>query len=80
MMMAAAMLSRKSRLWGYHDNDDSKVEVVEVDNNDETVVASGGGFRQKGGFKESLRRTARLTAPTGRMGAVMAKSRKADHF
>ena len=39
MMMAAAMLSRESRLWGYHDNDDSEEEVVEVDDNDETIAA-----------------------------------------
>jgi hypothetical protein len=33
-MMAVAMLSRKSRQWGYRDNDDGKEEVVEVDNKD----------------------------------------------
>ena len=34
MMTAAAMLSRESRRWGDHDNDDGKEEVVEVDDND----------------------------------------------
>jgi hypothetical protein len=76
MMTAAAMLSRESRRWGYRDDDDGKEEVVEVDDNNETVLASGGGSRQKGGFEKSLRRTARPTAPTGRMGAVTAKSTK----
>ena len=47
-----------------------------MDNNDETVAALGGGGRRKGGFEESLRRTARPTAPTGRMGAVTTKSTK----
>ena len=75
-MMAAAMLSRESRRWGYRDDDDGKEEVVEVDDSDETIAESGGGGRQKGGFKESLRRTARSTAPTGRMRAVTAKSTK----
>ncbi len=77
-MTAAAMLSRESRRWGYHDNDDGEKEVVEVVYYDETetVAASGGGGRRKGGFEESLRRTARPTAPTGRMGAVTAKSTK----
>ena len=49
---------------------------MEVDDNNKTAAASGGGGRQKGGFEESLRKTARPTAPTGRMGAVMAKSTK----
>jgi hypothetical protein len=75
-MTAAAMLSHKSRRWGYRNNDDSEEEVVEVDDNKETVAASGGGGRRKGGFEESLRRMARPTAPTGRMGAVTAKSTK----
>ncbi len=75
-MTAAAMLSCESRWWGYCDDDDGEEEVVEVVYYDETVAASGGGGRQKGGFKESLRRTARPTAPTGRMGAVTAKSMK----
>ena len=34
MMTVAAMLSRESRRWGDHGNDDGKEEVVEVDNND----------------------------------------------
>ena len=76
MMTAAAILSRKSRLWGYCDDDDSEEEVVKVDDNDETVAASGGGGRQTGGFEESLRRTARPTALTGRMGVVTAKLTK----
>ena len=75
-MMAAAMLSRESRRWGYRDDDDGEEEVVEVDYYNETVTVSGGGGRQRGGFEESLRRTARPTAPTGRMGAVTAKSTK----
>jgi hypothetical protein len=75
-MTAAAMLSRKGRRRGVCDNDDGEEEVVEVDDSDETVTASGGGGRQKGGFKESLRRTARPTAPTGRMGAMTMKSTK----
>ena len=75
-MMAVAMLSRKSRQWGYRDNDDGKEEVVEVDDSDETVAASRGGGRRKGGFEESLRRTARPTAPTGQMGVVTMKSMK----
>ena len=76
MMTAAAMLSREGGRWGDRDDDDGKEEVVEVDDSDKNVVASGGGGRQKGGFEESLRRMARPTAPTGRMGAVMAKSMK----
>ena len=76
MMTAAAMLSRKGRLRGVRDNDDSEEEVVEVDDSDTTSAASGGGGRQKGGLEESLRRTARPTAPTGRMGAVTTKSTK----
>ena len=76
MMTAAAMLSRKGRLRGVCDNDDSEEEVVEVDDSDKTSAASGGGGRQKGGLEESLRRTARPTAPTGRMGAVTTKSTK----
>ena len=64
MMTAAAMLSRKGRLRGVRDNDDSEEEVVEVDDSDETVAALGGGGWRKGGFEESLRRTARPTAPT----------------
>ena len=39
-MMAAAMLSRKSRLWGDRDDDDGEEEVVEVDDNDETTTTS----------------------------------------
>jgi hypothetical protein len=39
-----------SRWWGDHDNDDGKEEVVEVDDNDETVTASGVGGKRKGGF------------------------------
>ena len=39
-----------SRRWGNCDNDDGKEEVVEVDDNDETVTASGVGGRRKGGF------------------------------
>jgi hypothetical protein len=76
MMKAAAMLSREGRWRGFRDNDDGEEEVVEVDDSNETVVVSGGGGRQKGGFEESLRRTARPTAPTGRMGVVMTKSTK----
>jgi hypothetical protein len=49
---------------------------VEVDDNNETVTALGGGGRQKGGFEESLRITARPTALTGRMGALTTKSTK----
>jgi hypothetical protein len=30
-MMAMAMLSRKGRRWGIHDNDDGKEKVVEVE-------------------------------------------------
>ena len=67
-MMAAAMLSREGRQQGVRDNDDGEEEVVEVDDSDETFTASGGGGRQKGGFEESLRRTARPAAPTGRWG------------
>ena len=48
-MPVVAMLSCKGSWWGVHDNDDGKEEVVEVDVNDETIVASGGGGRQKGG-------------------------------
>jgi len=33
-MTAVAMLSCQSRQWGDCNNDDSKEEVVEVDNND----------------------------------------------
>ena len=33
-MTAAAMLSRGSRQWGYHDGNDGEEEVVEVDDND----------------------------------------------
>jgi hypothetical protein len=76
MMTAAAMLSREGRQWGIRDNDDGEEEVVEVDDSDKTVAASGGGGRQKGRFEESLRRMARPTAPTGRMGAVTTKSTK----
>jgi hypothetical protein len=75
-MKAAAMLSREGRRRGVRDNDNEEEEVVEVDDSDETVVASGGGGRQKGGFEESLRRMARPTAPTGRMGAVTTNSTK----
>jgi hypothetical protein len=39
-MTAAAMLSRKSRLWGDRDNDDGEEVVVEVDDNDETTTTS----------------------------------------
>ncbi len=76
MMTAAAMLSRESKRWGYRDDDDGEEEVVEVVYYDETVAVSGGGGRRKGGSEESLRRTARPTAPTGRMRAVTAKSTK----
>ena len=38
MMTSAAMLSRESRRWGYRDDDDGEEGVVEVDDNDETVV------------------------------------------
>ena len=41
MMMVAGMLSRKGRRWGNRDDDDGKDEVVEVDDNNETVVAAG---------------------------------------
>ncbi len=75
-MTAAAMLSRKSRRWGYCDDDDGEEEVVEVVYYDETVAALGGGGRRNGGFEESLRRMARPTAPTGWMVAVTAKSMK----
>ncbi len=75
-MTAAAMLSCKSRRWGYRNDNDGEEEVVEVVYYDETVAVSGGGGRQKGGFEESLRRRARPTAPTGRMRAVTAKSTK----
>ena len=34
MMTAVAMFSRKSRQWGYRDDDDGEEEVVEVDNKD----------------------------------------------
>ena len=76
MMTVAAMLSREGRRRGVHDNDDGEEEVVEVEDSDETVAALGGSGRRKGGFEESLRRTARPTAPTGRMGAVTTKSTK----
>ena len=33
-MTAAAMLSCKSRRWGYRNDDDGEEEVVEVDDND----------------------------------------------
>ena len=49
---------------------------MEVDNNDHTFAASGGGSWRKGGFEESLKRTVRPTAPTGWMGVVTAKSTK----
>jgi hypothetical protein len=77
-MTVAAMLSREGRQWGDCADNDGKEEVVEVelDDNDETVAALGGGGRQKGGFKESSRRTARPTAPKGWMGAVTTKSTK----
>ena len=39
-----------SRRWGDCNDDDGKEEVVEVDDNDETVTASGVGGRRKGGF------------------------------
>jgi hypothetical protein len=41
MMTAAAMLSRKGRRRSVRDNDDGEEEGVEVDDSDETVVASG---------------------------------------
>ena len=75
-MTVAAMLSREGRRRGVHDNDDGEEEVVEVEDSDETVAALGGSGRRKGGFEESLRRTARPTAPTGRMGAVTTKLMK----
>jgi hypothetical protein len=72
MMTAAAMLCHKGRQWGNCDDDDGEEEVVEMDDdNNEPLVVSGGGGRQKGRFEESSRRTARPTAPTGRMGPVM---------
>ena len=76
MMTVTRMLSCKGSWWGVHDNDDGKEEVVEVDVNDETIVASGGGGRQKSGFEEPSRRPARLTAATGLMGMVTTKSTK----
>jgi hypothetical protein len=51
-MMAAAMLSRKGRRCGIHNNNDGKEKVVEVDDNDETVAASGGDGRRKVGFEQ----------------------------
>jgi len=42
MMTVARMLSRKGRRWGVHENNDGKEEV---NNNDKTVVALGGGGR-----------------------------------
>ncbi len=75
-MTAAAMLSCEGRWWGIHDNNDGEEEVVEVDDSDKTVAVSRGGGRQKGGFKESLRRTVRPTTPTVQMGAVTTKSTK----
>ena len=45
MMTAAAMLSREGMRWGIRDIDDGEEEVVEVDDSDETVAASGGGGR-----------------------------------
>jgi hypothetical protein len=76
MMTAAAMLSHEGRRWGIRDNDDGEEEVMEVDDSNENVAVSGGGGRQKGGFEESLRRTARPTAATGWMGAVRTKLMK----
>ncbi len=39
-----------SRRWGDRDDNDGEEEVVEMDDNDETVATSGVGGRQKGGF------------------------------
>ena len=41
MMTAAAMLSRKGRQRGVCDKNDGEEEVVEVDDSDETAMASG---------------------------------------
>jgi len=65
MMMMMRMLSCKGRQWGVCDNDDGKEEVVEVGNN--------AGGRQKGGFEEPSRKTARPTAPTGPTRVVRTK-------
>ena len=44
-----------------------------MNDNNHTIAVSGGDGRQKGGFEESSRRLARLTAPTGQTGAVTMK-------
>ncbi len=77
-MMEVAMLSHEGRRWGNRNDNDGEEEVVEVevDDNNKTVAALGGGSRQKGGFEESSRRTARPTAPTGWTGAMRTKSTK----
>ena len=79
MMTVTRMLSCKGRWWGVRDNNDGKEEGVEVDDNDETIAASGGGGRQKSGFEEPSRRTARPTAATGPTGVVTKKSTKTRH-
>ena len=42
MMTVVRMLSCKGRQWGVYENDDGKEEV---NNNDKTIVALGGGGR-----------------------------------
>jgi hypothetical protein len=55
MMTAAAMLSREGRRRGVRDNDDGEEEVVEVDDSDEIVTASGGWRQTKGWVRGVLK-------------------------
>ena len=50
-MTTAAMLSRECRRWGDRDDDDGKEEVVEVDDNNETVAASGVAAGERAGTR-----------------------------
>ncbi len=66
--MAAVIMSHGGRQWGNQDDNNGKEGLVEEANNGKTVTALRGGGRQKGGFKESSRRTATPMAPAQRRG------------
>jgi hypothetical protein len=71
LMMAAAMFSREGRQWGDHEGNDDKEEVVDEDDNCETLMVSGGGGKQKGRFgsPQGGWRQATPTPPMQQQGA-----------